>query len=123
MASFEELMQSVSDEMVERFDSTIQKYECVLSRELYVMIFITTFINNCYDKCTFESLHNAIDNTSLCLPETKFFHNVIDCNAPNKSFIKTLLDIYSQTKGLSKCQLGGPIKRCLDNSTELTFII
>lgn len=123
MSFFEEIMQHASDEMVDRFNSMIQKYECVLSKELYVMIFITTFINNHCADDTLESLHDAIDNTSLCLPETKFFHEVVKCSVPNETFVESLLKIYAQTKGLSKCQLGNAIKRCLDNSIELKFIV
>lgn len=123
MSYFEEMMQRVSDEMVERFNLMIQKYECVLSKELYVIIFIATFVGEHYDEPTHENLHKTVNETSLCAPETKFFHNIIDCNAHNESFIKTLQSIYSQTKGLSKCQLGDSIKRCLDSSIGLKFIV
>jgi hypothetical protein len=125
MFSFEELMKLATDEIVDRFNSTIQEYK-YLSKEDYICIFISTFVSSdcCSDDSdyTHESLHNAVDGTSLCCQEINFFHMMIDCNEPNETFISALLNIYSQIKGLSKCQLGVSIKRCLDSSKELKFI-
>jgi hypothetical protein len=56
-------------------------------------------------------------------PETRFFHDVVECDAPKETFILSLLKIYLRTMGLSKCQLGEPIKKCLCVSIKLKFIM
>lgn len=96
------------------------------TRKNFILKFISVFVKNDIDENLelneiIKSLHECVNQTSLCGTEIKFFHQLIDCNVPPKEYIKKLREIYSQTIGLESCPVGSVIKRCLDISNNLKF--
>jgi hypothetical protein len=97
-----------------------------ITRKEYILKFISTFVKNDISENVeftevIKKLHECVDKTSLCKPEIKFFHRLIDCDVPMEKYIDTLEEIYYQTSNLSNCQLGKVIKRCLEASNKLKF--
>lgn len=125
MEYLSKIFDEVDDVMFEKFKNQLSSPK--INKNTYLRIFITTFVlanvdNKMNEKTMKCSLHNAVDETSLCNEETQYFHNVIDCNESAENYVNTIQSMYSKNKQLTKCQLGRLIKRCLDFSSTIEIV-
>lgn len=114
----------VDYQLIAKFRSSFDSEHTI--RKDFILKFISVFIKNDINENLklneiIKNLHECVDKTSLAEQEIKFFHQLIDCDVPSKEYIKKLCEIYSQISGLSSCQFGNVIRRCLEISNKLEF--
>ncbi|XWV25073.1 hypothetical protein QJ856_gp0704 [Tupanvirus deep ocean] len=133
MNSFKEIMAKIEAEQFLDFKSLIKNK---MERRFYICVYLATFLGHDYfpinehdystisktNEVTFKAYcHKIINTISLCQPEIDFFHAMVDIDNPI-NYIQQCLELYSNTKDLRNCQLGGNMLKCLEASTHIEII-
>jgi hypothetical protein len=92
-----------------------------MSRKQFVLAFLSSLIlvnlshnyNEMDDKYFNQTMLLFIEDTSLCKPEFDFLKEMLDIDCCD---LNAYIDLYKQTKNLSKCQLGPLMFRMLEHA-------